>query len=309
MKKTHKTHDKENKGKDNKDNKDNKEKETLKRVQWHDAFVAALKLELKEYKDYLTFLPEYEITNRPKFIDLILLKKDEIENEEGFIRFFSKVNVIEYKGVGDSLGMDALYKGMAYTSMYMSEIRMSECESDNNGVTLTFVRNAKPVKLMKQLREQNCAIVKEDKGIYTVSVTVLYCVRIIVLREVDYQVHPWISFLTRTLDEKKAELLIEHEKRIQTEWEQQNAKEVLEAIIQANLQFFQMLSGRRREDMESAIWDFMKPKIDAYVDEKMVEKDNKLVEKDKIIAAQGREIIELKKIIEKNRITNCQSED
>lgn len=61
--------------------------------------------------------------------------------------------------------------------------------------------------------------------------------------------------------------------------------------------------------MESAIWDFMKPKIDAYVDEKMVEKDNKLVEQDKIIAAQGREIIELKKIIEKNRITNCQSED
>ena len=61
--------------------------------------------------------------------------------------------------------------------------------------------------------------------------------------------------------------------------------------------------------MESAIWDFMKPKIDAYVDEKMVEKDNKLVEKDKIIAAQGREIIELKKIIEKNRITNCQSGD
>ena len=56
----------------------------------------ALKLELKEYKDYLTFLPEYEITNRPKFI--------------------------EYKVIGDSMEIAALYKEMAYTSMYMSEI-------------------------------------------------------------------------------------------------------------------------------------------------------------------------------------------
>ena len=55
-----------------------------------------IKLELKEYKDYLTFLPEYEITNRPKFI--------------------------EYKVIGDSMEIAALYKKMAYTSMYMSEV-------------------------------------------------------------------------------------------------------------------------------------------------------------------------------------------
>ena len=52
--------------------------------------------------------------------------------------------------------------------------------------------------------------------------------------------------------------------------------------------------------MESAIWDFMKPKIDAYVEEKMVEKD-------KIKAAQGKEIIQLKKIIGKIEETVKQS--
>ena len=50
---------------------------TANRIQWHDAFVAAMKLELKEYAYGIEFHPEYELTGRPKYIDLLMIRQAE----------------------------------------------------------------------------------------------------------------------------------------------------------------------------------------------------------------------------------------
>ena len=281
------------------------DKEASKRIQWHSAFVAALKLELKNYIEHLTFMTEYELTGRPKYVDLILLKKEEIGHEEGFVRLFSRYNVIEYKGIGDSLSVETVIKGIAYTCMYMTEPEPNDSSiskddkskfSDFTDVTLTFVRAAKPVKLLKDMKEQNCANVKEEKGVYTVNVTALFRVQIIVLREIDFEEHPWISSLTLKIDEDKARKLIEHEQNAETEWENRNVSEVIEAIIAANSQVFEEVKERNSDNMGKAMWNLMKPEIDAYVKEKVAENEAKMAEQ---MAEQKKLLYEKDRLLEK----------
>ncbi|MDR2491737.1 MAG: hypothetical protein LBD20_10095 [Spirochaetaceae bacterium] len=45
------------------------------RINWHQAFYAALHMELDEYKDCLEFLTEYQIATEPLRIDALIIKK------------------------------------------------------------------------------------------------------------------------------------------------------------------------------------------------------------------------------------------
>ncbi|MCC9294253.1 hypothetical protein ACFHWD_19155 [Clostridium sp. MT-14] len=40
------------------------------KVKWHPAFAAAVQLELKEYRKYLEFITEYQLTDEPLRIDI-----------------------------------------------------------------------------------------------------------------------------------------------------------------------------------------------------------------------------------------------
>lgn len=48
-----------------------------KLLQWHPGFVAAMKIELKEDRDYLQFIPEYQLTKKPLQIDILIIKKEQ----------------------------------------------------------------------------------------------------------------------------------------------------------------------------------------------------------------------------------------
>jgi len=45
------------------------------KIQWHPAFVAAIKLEFKEYEQYLEYSSEHELTHEPLKIDVVIIKK------------------------------------------------------------------------------------------------------------------------------------------------------------------------------------------------------------------------------------------
>ncbi|MHC6179301.1 hypothetical protein ACYUJ6_05525 [Clostridium sp. JNZ X4-2] len=45
------------------------------KVKWHSAFAAAVQLELKEYRKYLEFITEYQFTDDPLRIDVLVVKK------------------------------------------------------------------------------------------------------------------------------------------------------------------------------------------------------------------------------------------
>ena len=59
-----------------------------KKVQWHPGFVAALDLELRDYREFLQFEKEYNLNTKPLEIDLLVIKKNagiQIDNEIGRI--------------------------------------------------------------------------------------------------------------------------------------------------------------------------------------------------------------------------------
>lgn len=45
------------------------------KIKWHPAFAAAIQLEFKEYKKYLEFSVEHQLTDEPLKIDIVIIKK------------------------------------------------------------------------------------------------------------------------------------------------------------------------------------------------------------------------------------------
>ena len=295
--------------------------ESERRIQWHEAFVAAMKLELKDYAEYISFSSEYELTGRPKYIDMLMIKDKNkaLADEDAFAGIFSRYNIIDYKGVGDRLDMTTLAKGFAYVGMYIYErgnnksvkyiSSTNEYATYNKtdidvleefkDTTLVFIRKAKPVKLLAQLKNINCHIAKTGQGVYTINVAQLFRVQIIVTREISFDKHPWLCALTRNLDEQQAGMLVELEKQGITDWEYANAEEVMDVVMRANRQVFESVIGGN-EDMCRAMWELMKPQIDAYVaekDETIAEQGEKLAEQGEMLAKKDAEIDRLKALL------------
>lgn len=68
------------------------------KVKWHPAFAAAVQLELKEYRKYLEFITEYQLTDEPLRIDVLVIKKlREIRIDKSLGRVFKKYNILEYQ--------------------------------------------------------------------------------------------------------------------------------------------------------------------------------------------------------------------
>ena len=91
------------------------------KIQWHPGFVAAIDLELKDYREDLIFEKEYNLNTKPLEIDLLIIKKEatvHIANDIG--SFFKGHNILEYKSPEDHLDIDTFCKTLAYAYLYKS---------------------------------------------------------------------------------------------------------------------------------------------------------------------------------------------
>jgi hypothetical protein len=142
------------------------------KIKWHPAFAAAVQLELKEYKDDLEFITEYQLTDEPLRIDVLVIKKlKDIQINRAIGRIFRKYNILEYKSPTDYISIDDYYKVKAYAYLYKS---LSE---ETNGVdideiTITMTSSKYPQKLMDYLKNKQGAVVETaDNGIYYIKNT------------------------------------------------------------------------------------------------------------------------------------------
>ena len=72
--------------------------DSTEKIQWHPAFYDAVKAELDEYRAYLSFLPEKQLTTEPLRMDLLVIKKlSDIKIEKNFGQIFQRDNIMEYK--------------------------------------------------------------------------------------------------------------------------------------------------------------------------------------------------------------------
>ena len=98
------------------------EEKTKKKIQWHPGFYGGIELELRENKESLEFITEWELSKKPVRVDMLIIKKSgetHIMNKIGHI--FRKHNLIEYKSPDDELSIEVFYKTVGYAGLYIEQ--------------------------------------------------------------------------------------------------------------------------------------------------------------------------------------------
>ncbi|MBR3305731.1 MAG: hypothetical protein IKI75_00590 [Lachnospiraceae bacterium] len=145
--------------KEKQDKKGRTKKRTRERLQYHPALCNTMELELYYDRELLEFLQCVKMNTLPREIDFLVIRKEkpgEIKSELG--KMFRRCNIWEFKSYKDGLGVPVFHKTMSYADEYLS------LHSEIGGiedVTLSFLREAKPVKLIKWLKGQGY---KEEPG-------------------------------------------------------------------------------------------------------------------------------------------------
>lgn len=85
------------------------------RVNWHEAAVCAVKIDLRDYAQYLEYYSEYVLGKNNYRMDLLVVKKLSCEKfPKKIAHIFSTFNIFEIKGIGSSTTPDSYYKVNGY---------------------------------------------------------------------------------------------------------------------------------------------------------------------------------------------------
>ena len=219
-------------------------KEKQKKLQWHPAFCSALRLELLEDAENLEFTDEFQLTEKPLQIDctVVKVKKDcKIKNEIG--KIFRKHNIFEYKSPKDELNIDTFYKAVAYACLYkVLPNHVDEIPAEE--ITITLIRDRKPVKLLGELEKSGYGYKKEAAGIYYVN-GAMFPMQIIESSELDVDMHVQLKALTNHLEES---LMRQYLLQVSTfEGREKNLADiVLQVIVNSNMEKVQKWKGSER---------------------------------------------------------------
>ena len=177
------------------------------RIQWHPGFVAAMKLELRNYNDQLIFHEEHLLNPKPIQIDLLVIEKTaDLEIKEAIGRHFRRHNIFEYKSPGDELSIDIFFKTMGYACLYKSAAKkVNEIPAED--ILVTLVRADKPEKLLKWLRE-NYVVEETHPGVYYIEQAGLLPMQLIVSDELPEKDAVWLQSLTNRLEALDAKNLL-----------------------------------------------------------------------------------------------------
>ena len=204
------------------------------KLQWHPAFCSALRLELLEDAENLEFTDEFQLTEKPLQIDctVVKVKRDcKIKNEIG--KIFRKHNIFEYKSPKDELNIDTFYKAVAYACLYkVLPNHVDEIPAEE--ITITLIRDRKPVKLLGKLEKSGYGYKKEAAGIYYVN-GAMFPMQIIESSELDVDMHVQLKALTNHLEES---LMRQYLLQVSTfEGREKNLADiVLQVIVNSNME-------------------------------------------------------------------------
>ena len=144
-------------------------------------------------------------------------------------------------------------------------------------LTLSFVREGKPVKLLGQLQKQGFTITKYEPGIYHIRKTDHVDMQIIVTGELDPK-YVWIRSLTRKLTREDAEYLAQRTCMVSDEVEKNRIMTIMDLVSKLN---------RNKEWMKE--WKGMGAFRDLFKEE-FEEKDKKITELNKQLKKRDKQL-------------------
>lgn len=245
-------------------------------IQWHPAFCSAVKLELKDSFDILTFEQEYNLNQKPLEIDLLIIKMAKhtiVKNDIG--KIFLGHNILEYKSPSDSLNIDTYFKVLGYACLYKAYERAIDSIRPDD-ITISFVRDVTPVKLIRWFKENGYTITQQYSGIYYVNKNNLFKTQIIVTCELNPANHKWLSKLTNRLSPVSASELVTHIHNLSDKYDKDLADSLLQVALKANPTSFNIL--KEESNMCEALMELMKPEFDAALSKAVTETTQQVTE-------------------------------
>ncbi len=229
------------------------------KIQWHSAFVSAMSLDFRPDRADLIFEKEYNLNTKPLEIDLLVIKKEDfvqIASEIG--KLFKGHNIMEYKSPEDHLDIDTFYKTLAYACLYKSYGKTVDAIKAED-ITISILREAKPIELFRYLEGHGCKVTKAYGGIYYVEGKTWFPTQIVVTGELDQDAHIWLKGLSGNLEKGDIQKMMAERNHMTEKADRELADSVLEVSISANRKIVEELIGD--ESMYEALMEIMEPKI------------------------------------------------
>lgn len=124
---------------------------------------------------------------------------------------------------------------------------------------MTFVRDRKPVKLLRELQGKKRTVECVSNGIYYIDEP-WFAVQLIVTSELDEEEHCWLRALTQRLSEAEVQRLICRIQNLEQQTEWKYADSVLEVAVTANKKVFEIV--KEEMGMCNALRELMAPEIE-----------------------------------------------
>ncbi|MEE1361512.1 MAG: hypothetical protein U0K23_02870 [Selenomonadaceae bacterium] len=233
---------------------------TVSNVDWHSGFYGAIGLEFIENDDDITLIDEHRLNHQPIRIDLLVVKKNreiQIANELGAA--FRGHNIMEYKSEDDILSIDTVFKANAYASLYKAYGKhVDDIKADD--ITVTLCRITYPRDVFKALKNYGYAIEQIHQGIYMVTGKFIFPTQIVVMKQLDPELHFWLSNLRKDIPEPTFRDVIIRMHGFTTKQERAYAKAYFGALAEYNKQ----LHVKAKEDsiMNEYMREFYKEELE-----------------------------------------------
>lgn len=230
-----------------------------KEIQWHPPYVAAMNLEMSHDMDRFVFVPEYTLNTGTLKVDLFIENTGNMSPVNEIGKIFKKYNILEYKNPKDSLGIDVFVKVQSYAGLFKASGEKHDSRKMKS-ITISYIREAKPEKLFKYLKECDVEIKIPYKGIYYLyGSRIPFQTQIIVTKELDNEKHKWLRALSGKLEAQDFKNLLDGISSLDGKMEKEYADSILETALKANKNLVKKL--RSDEKMGKILLEIMEPVI------------------------------------------------
>jgi len=174
----------------------------MARTSWHPAFAQAIKNELEDSKNALTFETEYQLTTEPLRIDVLIVKKKKnVVIEKNIGQIFRGFNIIEYKRPDDHVTIEMYHKTQCYSRLYAS---LNKVNINEMSVTLSVAQI--PRKLLAFLKKQY-TVKNVLPGIYYIEGDTSPT-QILVSEELPEDENVWLTSLRKDLTDEQIDRVL-----------------------------------------------------------------------------------------------------
>ena len=283
------------------------DKEADFRKYYHPAFCAAMGLELREDKEHLVFDAEYNLNTKPNRIDqLIINTVDDTKVKSGLGAIFKRHNLIEFKSFDDSLDERVYFRTLGYANLYIAYGASGIVPKD---ITLSFLRERYPRRLMNYFRAEGFVISKYEDGIYHIRKQGHMDMQVVVTRRLG-EPYAWINKITKSLEPRDILQLQQEVSKLIDEEDLVNAESVIDMSITLNKDkdfVKEMIGMGALRDMFKKEFEEKDKKISDLSeqlqskDEQLQSKDEQLQTKEEQLRLNREEISKLRKEVEEFR--------